>query len=140
MQARAAQVAAALLWYPVTDAPRDTPSYVERGTGPGLTAAGMRWFWDVFMAGELPISASLLTHAWAAQPPKTVITAAWHDPLFDEAERYADALKAAGTRADFVPAYDMAHGYLRQCWRNPRAGTHVKQAVDQLKNILTIQG
>jgi acetyl esterase len=140
MHARAAQVAGALLWYPVTDVPRDTPSYLERGAGPGLTSAGMRWFWDVFMADQPLISASLLAHAWAGQPPKTVITAAWHDPLFDEAERYADALKAAGARVDFLPAYDMAHGYLRQCWSNPRAGAHVSQAIEQLKNILTIQG
>jgi acetyl esterase len=140
MHARTAQVAAALLWYPVADAPQDSPSYTERGSGPGLTSDSMRWFWSVFMAGQEASQASLLDQSWPQSPPPTVITAAWHDPLFDEAVRYADALQAAGGSVDFCPALDMAHGYLRQCWRNPAAADHVKHAIAALKKTLAPLG
>ena len=38
-----------LLFYPVTDANFDTPSYMEYQDGYFLTREGMKWFWDNYM-------------------------------------------------------------------------------------------
>ena len=38
--------------YPVIERDFTRPSYVENGQGPGLTQAGMAWFWDHYLADD----------------------------------------------------------------------------------------
>src|SRR6185503_809890 len=42
------------LYYPVTDAAQDTPSYATFADGPFLTAKGMEWFWDFYLTIRRP--------------------------------------------------------------------------------------
>lgn len=41
-----------VLFYPVTDANFDTPSYERFAEGYFLTREGMRWFWDQYTTSE----------------------------------------------------------------------------------------
>ena len=41
-----------VLFYPVTDANFDTPSYQQYATGIWLTREAMKWFWDNYLPDE----------------------------------------------------------------------------------------
>ncbi|MFI2242659.1 alpha/beta hydrolase [Streptomyces chrestomyceticus] len=90
-----------VLFYPVTDASFDTPSYHQFATGYFLRRDGMQWFWDQYTtdpAQRAEITASPLratTEQLTGLPPALVITAE-ADVLRDEGEAYADKLRAAG--------------------------------------------
>ncbi len=89
-----------LLVYPVTDAAYNGRSYVVNGKGMFLETASMQWFWDHYLdRAELsaynvfvsPLRARLTDEL----APALVITAEF-DPLRDEGEAYAVALREAG--------------------------------------------
>jgi acetyl esterase len=141
----AMQIAGALLFYPVTDMQFNSRSYRERGAGPGLTSAAMIWYWQQFLSPELPLSelktpqdprAVPMQQSWKAAAPSTVVTGAWHDPLYDEAVTYAQLLAQAGARVMMHSAPDMAHGYLRQVFTTPSARTHVLAAAHAFRAFL----
>jgi acetyl esterase len=144
MYTHANVVCAALLFYPVTDVHFAHASYSERGSGPGLTKDGMIWFWQQFLAHERPdavpaaqdVQAVPMRQSWGKPPPPTVISAAWHDPLYDEAVTYGRLLAAAGGRVVMQHAPDMAHGFLRQAYVNPSARNHVLAAVHAFAALL----
>jgi acetyl esterase len=95
------ELAAQVLFYPVTDANFDTGSYHEFGTGYFLRRDAMQWFWDQYTTDEAernestasPLRASL--DELAGLPPALVITAE-ADVLRDEGEAYGRKLRAAG--------------------------------------------
>jgi acetyl esterase len=95
------QLAAQVLFYPVTDAAFDTPSYHEFAEGYFLRRDAMQWFWDQYTTDESArdeITASPLratTEQLAGLPPALVITAE-ADVLRDEGEAYAAKLRQAG--------------------------------------------
>ncbi len=90
-----------VLFYPVTDANFDTPSYREFAEGYFLRRDAMEWFWDQYTpdpADRAQITASPLratTEQLAGLPPALVITGE-ADVLRDEGERYAAKLRMAG--------------------------------------------
>jgi acetyl esterase len=138
-------VAGALLFYPVTDIQFANRSYTERGAGPGLTRDAMMWFWHQFMSTASPPApipssedprAVPMRQTWARTPSPTVILAAWHDPLYDEAVSYANLLANAGCKVVLQSAPDMAHGFLRQAWVVSSARAHVLAAVHAFRTLL----
>lgn len=95
------RIAFQVLFYPVTDARFDTPSYVQFAEGPWLTRQAMEWFWnnyapDVAVRSE-PTASPLRASVEQLQglPPALVITAE-ADVLRDEGEAYAHKLLDAG--------------------------------------------
>jgi acetyl esterase len=139
------KIAGALLFYPVTDMQFANRSYTERGAGPGLTRDGMAWFWAQFLNPQQPASELKpskdprivpMQQVWKQAPPPTVIIAAWHDPLYDEAVSYAQLLSRAGGRVVMQSAPDMAHGFLRQARAVPAACAHVLAAVHAFRALL----
>ncbi|MGI8532248.1 MAG: alpha/beta hydrolase [Geodermatophilaceae bacterium] len=86
-----------LLIYPVMDAAMDTPSYAEFGTGHGLTAAAMQFYFASYAAPDPshPDVSPLRAPELSGLPPAYVLTAEC-DPLRDEGEAYAAALAEAG--------------------------------------------
>ena len=135
----ALRTAAALLFYPVADMDFYRASYLQCGSGPGLTSAGMVWYWEQFL-GSTQLSqdahAVLLRQRWGRVPPPTVVALAWHDPLHDEGVAYADLLRRAGAEVRLHDAADMAHGFLRQCRINAAAQSHVERVADSLLDYL----
>jgi acetyl esterase len=107
-----------VLIYPVTrhyNPP--TPSYVENGTGHGLTRELMEWFWDTYLGQAVTPTgeaARLSTPQDHPPPPGTsaalVITAGL-DPLRDEGADYARALDNAGVRVMHELYMAEEHGF-----------------------------
>ncbi|MFF8995047.1 alpha/beta hydrolase [Streptomyces sp. NPDC014983] len=106
-----------VLFYPVTDANFDTPSYHQFATGYFLRRDGMQWFWDQYTADvsdRARITASPLratTEQLAGLPPALVVTGE-ADVLRDEGEAYASKLRAAGVPVTAVRFQGIIHDFV----------------------------
>jgi acetyl esterase len=104
-----------MLIYPVTDyfVP-GTPSMRENAEGYGLTRDGMIWFWNHYVRspadGVHPHAAPSRAATLAGLPPALVVTAQY-DPLRDEGEYYADALRKAGVAVEMKRWDGVNHGF-----------------------------
>jgi acetyl esterase len=109
-------IKAQLLMYPVADYPDpEPPSYRERGTGCGLTAAAMRYFWGHYLRNSADGAhphASPLRATDFTRLPATYVMIAEYDPLRDEGARLVDRLTAAGVDTTCVRYADMNHGFM----------------------------
>lgn len=130
-----------LLFYPVTDANFDTPSYAQFATGYFLARDGMRWFWDQYTTDEAEraqITASPLratVEQLAGLPPALVITDE-ADVLRDEGEAYADKLRAAGVAVTSTRYLGVVHDFMMV---NPlRATGAAESAIGQA--VATLRG
>jgi acetyl esterase len=130
-------LAAQLLVYPVTDAGVNTPSFAEFADGFGLTAAGMRRFWDVYLAGAdglQPDASPLRAEDLRGLPPAYVLTAGC-DVLRDEGEAYAHALRDAGVDVTLRRREGAVHGFWR--WQTTEAAREaVRTAGEALRAAL----
>jgi acetyl esterase len=122
------ELAAQILFYPVTDCAMDSPSYQDFGTGLPLTRADMVWFFrhyaDRLRWADLEISP--LRRTSLVGTPPTWIVSAEHDVLRDEAEAYAARLARDGVEVEFLRATGMPHGFARMA-------NHVEEAAEVLK-------
>ncbi|MEW2273042.1 alpha/beta hydrolase [Streptomyces griseofuscus] len=106
-----------VLFYPVTDANFDTPSYHQFATGYFLRRDGMQWFWDQYTTDatdRAQITASPLratTEQLSGLPPALVITGE-ADVLRDEGEAYAARLRAAGVPVTAVRFQGVIHDFV----------------------------
>lgn len=108
-------IAGQLLFYPVTDADFDTPSYQDNAEGYFLTRPMMRWFWDQYLPdakGRDDWRASPLRAIDLAGLPPALIQTAEFDPLRDEGEAYAARLAAAGVAVTIERRDGLIHGYV----------------------------
>ena len=109
------RLAGQMLIYPVTDYYQPgTPSMTENAEGYGLTRQGMIWFWDHYVRGPAdgvhPHASPLRAPTLAGLPPALVVTAEY-DPLRDEGEHYADALRKVGVPVEMKRWPGMNHGF-----------------------------
>ncbi|MFF3919768.1 alpha/beta hydrolase [Streptomyces sp. NPDC001852] len=106
-----------VLFYPVTDAAFDTPSYHQFATGYFLRRDAMQWFWDQYTTDErqrAEITASPLratTEQLTGLPPALVITGE-ADVLRDEGEAYANKLRQAGVPVTSVRYQGIIHDFV----------------------------
>ncbi|MFY4724007.1 alpha/beta hydrolase [Streptomyces sp. LaBMicrA B280] len=132
-----------VLFYPVTDASFDTPSYHEFAEGYFLRRDAMRWFWDQYTTDEkqrAEITASPLratTEQLTGLPPALVITGE-ADVLRDEGEAYAARLRAAGVPVTAVRYQGIIHDFvmLDALRETHAAGAAIAQAVAVLRAAL----
>jgi acetyl esterase len=118
------------LIYPVTDAGCNTSSYRDFGEAHGLTAASMQRFWNVYLDGAdgmHPDASPLRAPDLGGSPPALVLTAAC-DPLRDEGEAYAEALRDAGVPARTRRVDGAIHGF----WRWLAVTDVSRRAVDEV--------
>jgi acetyl esterase len=119
-----------VLFYPVTDASFDTPSYHEFAEGYFLRRDAMQWFWDQYTTSEAEraqITASPLratVEELTGLPPALVITAE-ADVLRDEGEAYANKLRQAGVPVTAVRYQGVIHDFVML---NALRGTHAAEA------------
>ncbi|MFF9262229.1 alpha/beta hydrolase [Streptomyces longwoodensis] len=132
-----------VLFYPVTDASFDTPSYHQFATGYFLRRDAMQWFWDQYTTDETEraqITASPL-RATAEQltglPPALVITGE-ADVLRDEGEAYANKLRTAGVPVTAVRYQGVIHDFvmLNALRETHAAEAAITQAVTTLRTAL----
>lgn len=105
--------AAQLLIYPGADAAKAYPSKSLFGEGYFLTRATMDWYVETY-AGATDRRDPRLSPMHAADKaglPPTVVTTGGFDPLRDEGEAYAAALRDAGVEVVLRRAPGLVHGY-----------------------------
>ncbi|MCP2168643.1 alpha/beta hydrolase [Goodfellowiella coeruleoviolacea] len=136
-----------VLFYPVTSASLDTPSYHQFAEGYFLRRDVMAWFWDQYApdtaqrtevtAAPLEASADQLT----GLPPALVITAE-ADVLRDEGEAYAAKLRAAGVPVTAVRYQGVIHDFvmLNALRETHAAQAAITQAVHTLRTALHHEG
>jgi acetyl esterase len=132
-----------VLFYPVTDAAFDTPSYHQFEEGYFLRRDAMQWFWDQYTTDEnqrTEITASPLratTDQLRGLPPALVITGE-ADVLRDEGEAYASKLRQADVPVTAVRYQGIIHDFVML---NALRDTHaaeaaINQAVATLRTAL----
>jgi acetyl esterase len=108
-------IAGQVLIYPVTNMHIDHPSHHRHAAQLPLTRAAMLWFIDHYLRGPAdkddwrasPLRAANLERL----PPALVVTAGF-DPLCDEGEAYAAALRRAGVAAEHAQFDGQIHGFM----------------------------
>ncbi len=106
-----------VLFYPVTDAAFDTPSYLEFAEGYFLRRDAMQWFWDQYTtdpAQRAEITASPLraTTEQLAGLPRALVITGEADVLRDEGEAYANKLRAAGVPVTAARYQGIIHDFV----------------------------
>jgi acetyl esterase/lipase len=105
--------AAQLLIYPGVDASQARPSKSLFGEGFLLTRAAMDWYVETYAGGtdrHDPRLSPLLAKDLSGLPP-TLVETAGLDPLRDEGEDYAAALREAGVPVVLRRARGLVHGF-----------------------------
>jgi acetyl esterase len=133
-----------VLFYPVTDANFDTPSYIAYQEGYFLTREAMKWFWDNYTSNQTnrkkptvsPLQASI--EQLKGLPPALIINGEF-DVLRDEGEAYAHKLIEAGVPVTGLRYHGTIHDFVML---NPITGTPavrgaIEQASYMLKKILS---
>ena len=130
-------IALQALLYPVTDVSTETRSYRDFSEGFLLTRDSMRWFFDQYLNGEADAVdwrvSPLRAPSLAGLPPALVVTAGF-DPLRDEGDAYAVALRNAGVRVDSICYGGMIHGFVpmgRLIDTGNRAVSHIAGSLRQ---------
>ncbi len=126
-----------LLACPAVDAATERPSMEENGEGYFLTAATMRWFIAHYLGGsdtgaDNPRVSPLRSSDLSGLPPAVVVTAE-HDPLRDEGNAYAVALRDAGVPVDHHCYDGEIHDFYTLEGVLPEAG----DALDAMAKVLT---
>ncbi|MBO0883650.1 MAG: alpha/beta hydrolase, partial [Mycobacterium sp.] len=103
------------LIYPRTDFTAQTRSLSLFADGFLLTKRDMDWFEAQYLGGSVveptdPRVSPLLAGTLSGLPPALIATAGF-DPLRDEGDRYATALRAAGTAVDLRSVGSVTHGF-----------------------------
>ncbi|ANP53050.1 acetyl esterase/lipase [Streptomyces griseochromogenes] len=119
-----------VLFYPVTDARFDTPSYHQFAEGYFLRRDAMEWFWDQYTtdpAERAEITASPLraTVDQLRGLPQALVVTAEADVLRDEGEAYADKLRQAGVPVTAVRYQGIIHDFVML---NALRGTRAAEA------------
>ena len=135
--------AAQVLFYPVTDASFETPSYHQFAQGYHLRRDTMKWFWEQYTADATDrarITASPLrasTEQLAGLPRALIITGE-ADVLRDEGEAYAAKLRTAGVDVLAVRYEGVIHDFvvLNVLRKTNAAGAAIAQAISYLRHAL----
>jgi acetyl esterase/lipase len=138
------ELAAQVLFYPVTDASFDTRSYHEFAEGYFLRRDAMQWFWDQYTTDDAErneVTASPLratNEQLAGLPPALVITAE-ADVLRDEGEAYASKLREAGVPVVAARYQGIIHDFVMlNALRSTNAATAaIGQAIGYLQQALS---
>jgi acetyl esterase len=131
-----------LLVYPAVDMTLAHPSIEENAEGYFLTKGAMLWFGQNYLGSvEIdptdPLVSPLLAapDALAGLPPALVITAEY-DPLRDEGEAYAAALRAAGVEATATRYDGVIHGFFQLPDAIPEGKAAIDEACTALRRAL----
>jgi len=133
-----------VLFYPVTDASFDTPSYMTYQNGYWLLRDGMKWFWSNYLTDQTnvkdptvsPLQASI--EQLKGLPPALIINGE-NDVLRDEGEAYALKLSEAGVPVAAVRYHGTIHDFvmLNVITDDPSPRAAIEQASIMLKKTFS---
>jgi acetyl esterase len=131
-----------VLFYPVTNAAFDTPSYKQFPTDHFLTLGAMKWFWDQYIPNDdsrkkptaSPLQATL--EQLKGLPPALIMNGEF-DVLRDEGEAYAHKLIEAGVRVTAVRFHGTIHDFvlLNAITNTPAPRAAIALACDHLRTF-----
>lgn len=126
------------LVYPVVSPAMDTPSWETLGNDYGLTRAGMRWYWDHYLAQgpKTPLPADLLELDLSDLPPTLLLTAGF-DPLKDEGLALGNAIEKAGVDVERVSFDGQMHGFFRSMAQIPESYVAIERVAQFLRAKLS---
>ncbi|MGH8835555.1 MAG: alpha/beta hydrolase [Actinomycetes bacterium] len=130
--------AAQLLIYPPVDRYADYPSLQLFADGFFLTRAEIDWFQQCYAAGADrtdPLLSPLNAPDLSGLPPAIVVTAGF-DPLRDEGEAFAAALREAGTEVLFRREATLIHGFANMIDLSQAARTAMITVAGELRALL----
>lgn len=137
------RIAFQVLFYPVTSANFETPSYRIFEKGPWLTKRAMQQFWSAYIPDELDrevVTAAPLnaTVDQLRGLPEALIITAENDILRDEGEAYARKLWEANVRVTCVRYLGTIHNFvmLNAIADSPAARAAITQATNVLRDAL----
>lgn len=132
------EIAFQALIYPITDCDFDRPSYRENAEGYFLTRREMIWFWNHYVSSpeqmKEPYASPLRASSLRNLPPALILTAEF-DPLRDEGEAYADALRAAGVEVELFRFDGMIHAFVRRVEQFSGARTAIQKIAQHLRAV-----
>jgi acetyl esterase len=135
-------LAAQVLVYPVTDADLDTASYTDPDNQLMLSRESMIWFWGHYAPDPAsrrnPDASPLRAGDLSGLAPAIVLTAE-HDPLRDEGEAYAEALRAAGVPVEHRRFGGQMHGFFPLVGVLPGSAAAIAYVAGQLDRQLDRQ-
>lgn len=133
-------LAAQLLIYPATDGLGDYPSKAENAEGYFLTVAMMDWFSGHYLSADTDLEAELARiaplHGDVSEVAPALVVTAEFDPLRDEGEAYAEALRAAGVRVEQVRYDSLIHGFCDMASLSTAAADAVSDLNARFKALL----
>jgi acetyl esterase len=132
-----------VLFYPVTDASFDTPSYITYQNGYWLTRDGRKWSCSNYLTNQTNMKDPLVSPLQASieqlkgLPPALFINGEY-DVLCDEGKAYALKLSEAGVPVTAV-RYPTIHDFvlLNAIANDPSPRAAIEQASIMLKNALS---
>jgi acetyl esterase/lipase len=138
------ELAAQVLFYPVTDASFDTDSYHQFAEGYFLRRDAMQWFWDQYTNDQRQ-RAEILASPLRATPeqlsglPKALVITGEADVLRDEGEAYARKLRAARIDVTAVRYEGIIHDFVMlNALRDTNAAKNaIAQAITYLQQALS---
>jgi acetyl esterase len=119
--------------YPGLGGDTDQGSYVTHAQAPMLTTADVRFYARMRGAADRDPTAAPLCATDLHDMPPTFVAAAECDPLHDDGEAWAAAIRAAGGRALSVTDRGLVHGHLRARHNVPRAGASFARVVAMIR-------
>lgn len=131
-------IAFQLLIYPATDLRFLTPSHKANGQGYLLTTDVIEYFTANYLNKE---SDRLDWHASPALAkdhrglPQALVVTAGYDPLCDEGRDYADLLRDAGNRVEYINYPGQIHGFITMGKVIAQANEAVALCVDRLNSL-----
>jgi acetyl esterase len=129
----------AVLIYPAVDRWNRRPSQAMFADHFLLTSEDMAWFDESYFEGHQerrkdPRLSPLLGQGFATLCPSALITAEF-DPLRDEGEAYADAMRAAGADIRFRREPGLIHGFINMVGVSPAARAALLRIADDLRSL-----
>ena len=133
------QAALQLLIYPCTDILSQRPSRRAYASGFFLDTESLAWFFDKYLPNDDDWkdwrASPLLADRFDGLPPATFIIAGC-DPLADDCNAYAEALRAAGVPVTVHEFEGMVHGFFTLGKMFPQAEEAVEKAGLALRSAL----
>lgn len=128
-------IAQQTLLYPAVDVRAEAAPPGTLDDAPMLRRTDRVAYLDHYTGGQAdptdPRLSPLLAPNFADLPPALIITAE-HDPLRDSARRYAERLRADGTRARYTAYVGMTHGFLSL----PGLASGARQALAEICQVI----